>query len=125
MLKYCNAAHTSTLITNSNGEIFELEQPHGMPLGLYQNKEYSESSVKLKPGDSIILFSDGVTEQQDSENQSFGSQRLYQILHHSSKLIPKALIGVIEKNIDLFKGKMNQTDDITILVLQFKDKKKV
>jgi sigma-B regulation protein RsbU (phosphoserine phosphatase) len=124
VLKYCNAAHTSTLILNLNGDITELEQSHGMPLGLYSNKEYSESSVKLNPGDSIILYSDGVTELLDANIQHFGTERFYQTLGPLSTLKPKILIEEIEKTLDLFKGKMKPVDDITIMVLQFKNKKK-
>ncbi len=124
ILNYCNAAHTTTLITNNNGEIFELEKSHGMPLGLYSDKVYEESSLILNPDDSIILYSDGVTELQNSENKHFGKERLCQILQHANKLKPKLLIAEIENNLELFKGKMSQTDDITIMVIQFKNKKK-
>jgi sigma-B regulation protein RsbU (phosphoserine phosphatase) len=125
VLKYCNAAHTPILILNMNGEITELEQSHGIPLGLHPNREYAESSLKLKAGDSLVLYSDGVTEIQNEYSEHFGNERFYRILHHLSTLKPKILIEEIEKNLDLFKGKMKQADDITIMVLQFKDKKKV
>jgi len=124
VLRYSNAAHTSTLILKINGELTELEQSHGMPLGLYPNREYTESSVKLKPGDSLVLFSDGVTEMQNPEKQHFGNERFYQILHDFPSLKPKLLIEEIEKELVEFKGEMHQADDITIMVLKFKTKKK-
>jgi phosphoserine phosphatase RsbU/P len=124
ILNYCNAAHTSTLILNTNGELSELEQPHGMPLGLYPNREYAESSVKLKPGDSLVLFSDGVTELQNTENQLFGTERFFKVLHNFPTLKPKLIIEKIEKELIEFKGNMHQVDDITLMVLQFKSKKK-
>lgn len=123
-LKYCNAAHTSTLIVNTKGEVAELEQSHGLPLGLYQNKEYEESTVILKPGDSIILYSDGVTELLDENKQHLGNERFFQMLSNSKPLKPKTIIKEIENNLDLFKGTINQSDDITIMALQFKSKKK-
>ncbi len=124
ILDYCNAAHTSTLILNSNGEMTELEQSHGMPLGLYPNKSYKESRVKLKPGDSIVLYSDGAIEQQNIDNQNFGIDRFCGILNKSAALKPKMIINELNRNIDLFKGEMKQTDDITIMVLKYKNKKK-
>ncbi|MBK6282525.1 MAG: SpoIIE family protein phosphatase [Draconibacterium sp.] len=51
-----------------------------MPLGLYPNRTYEESKIKLKPGDTIILYSDGVTEQQGTDNENFGIERLFQVL---------------------------------------------
>jgi sigma-B regulation protein RsbU (phosphoserine phosphatase) len=125
ILKYCNAAHTPALILNSKGEVVELNDSHGIPLGLYPNRVYTEASVKLEPGNSLVLYSDGVTELQNENNQHFGIQRFFQFLSSLSAFKPKVLIEKIEKNLDLFQGNAKQADDITILVLQFKDKKKV
>lgn len=124
MLKYCNAAHTPSLILNSKGEVTELNELHGMPLGLYPKREYTEASVKLVPGNSLVLYSDGVTELQNEDNQHFGIQRFFQILSPLSVMKPQVLIEKIEKNLESFQGNMKQADDITILVLQFKHKKK-
>jgi sigma-B regulation protein RsbU (phosphoserine phosphatase) len=124
VLKYCNAAHTPTLILNPKGEVNDLNSSHGMPLGLYPNKEYEEAFVSLEPGSSLILYSDGVTEMQDSDKNHFGTERFYQILGEHKNIQPKKLIEEIEKELDLFKGKMKQADDVTIMVLQFKSKKK-
>ncbi len=124
ILTYCNAAHTPTLILSSTGEITAYEQPHGMPLGLYPNREYEESAIRLMPGDSVILYTDGVTEQQNSNNQHFGRERFFQMLIHLVNMKPKLLVEEIEKNLDLFKGKMHQTDDITLLSLKFNNRKK-
>ncbi len=124
VLKYCNAAHTATLILNSKGEINELNSSHGMPLGLYPNREYEESVVSLEPGSSLILYSDGVTEMQDSDKKHFGNERFYQILGAQKNLKPKEVIEGIEQELELFKGKMKQADDVTIMVLQYKSKKK-
>ncbi len=124
ILDYCNAAHTSTLILNKKGEITELEQSHGLPLGLYPNRSYEESSFKLKPGDSVVLYSDGVTEQQDAEKKSFGMEQFYPILNKSATLKPMEIINEVDNNLDLFRGEVRQTDDITIMVLKYKNKKK-
>lgn len=124
VLKYCNAAHTPTLVVNSKGEINELNALHGMPLGLYPNRDYDESLVYLEQGSSLILYSDGVTEMQDLDKMHFGNERFYQILRANKSMKPEKLIGEIEKELDLFKGKMKQADDLTIMVLQFKNPKK-
>jgi phosphoserine phosphatase RsbU/P len=123
-LKYCNAAHTTTLILNSEGEIKELNSSHGMPLGLYPNRDYNESFISLEQGSSLILYSDGVTEMQNHDKIHFGNERFYQILRANKSSKPEKLIRGIENELDLFKGKMKQTDDVTIMVLQFKSKKK-
>src|SRR5690606_6456498 len=124
ILQYCNAAHTSALILNIAGEINELEQSHGMPLGLYPNKSYENSKVKLKPGDSIVLFSDGVTEQLDINNNRFGIDIFYSVLNKTANQKPKELINEVDNNLELFRGEVKQTDDITMMVLKYKNKKK-
>jgi len=124
VLKYCNAAHTSTMILNSKSEITVLNSLHGMPLGLYPNRDYNESFITLEEGSSLILYSDGVTEMQDPEKNHFGNERFYQILSLQKNRNPKILIGEIEKELDHFKGNMKQADDVTIMVLNFKSKKK-
>jgi len=124
VLKYCSAAHTPTMIMNSKSEIVELNSSHGMPLGLYPNRDYKESFVSLEEGSSLIMYSDGVTEMQDPDKKHFGNERFCQILSAQKNRNPKILIGEIVKELDLFKGKMKQADDVTIMVLNFKSKKK-
>lgn len=119
-LKYCNAAHTASLVLSKNGELSELNNSHGMPLGLYPNRIYPESETSLKPGDSIILYSDGVTEMQDIEKQHYGSERLYEILKKSAGSDPDNTIQIIENDLKIFRGTANQSDDVTMMIIKFK-----
>lgn len=124
VLNYCNAAHTLTMVLSLNGELHELDYSHGMPLGLHPGRNYEESTIKLKRGDSIVLFSDGVTELQNENEKRYGNERFLNTLKPLAALKPREMIIEIEKDLDLFKGKMKQVDDITIMVLKFKNKKK-
>ncbi len=125
VLTYCNAAHTSAFVLKSNGEIIELEQSHGLPLGIYLNREYSESKIKLKPGDSIVLLTDGVIELQNSEKEIFGIERFLNVLNSSAAYRPKLLVEKIENDLKIFQGDFQQTDDVTILIVKYEAKKKV
>ena len=124
ILKYCNAAHTPTIILKLNGKITELSQSHGMPLGLYPDREFGESEIQLEHGDSIIMYSDGATELQNNSAQYFGPEGLSRLLQNITSRKPKLLVEEIEKHLELFKGNVDQSDDITIMALQYKDKKK-
>ena len=95
-----------------------------MPLGLYPNRKYNQATIKLKPGDSIILFSDGITEQQNSGNKHFGVNRFKKILQKSMSIESKVLIEKLEKKLNRFKVEMPQNDDITIMMLKFNHKKR-
>ncbi len=124
VLTYCNAAHTPTIIVSPDGELNDLSKTHGMPLGLYPNRKFGQSSITLKEGSSIVLFSDGVTEQLNEKKRYFGINKFNRLLQKSLNLEPKKLAEKIEKRISKFKGEMSQTDDITIMVLKFKHKKR-
>lgn len=123
-LRYCNAAHTTSVVLSQNAEIVELGQSHGMPLGIYPNKEYLESNLTLNTGDIIVLYSDGVTELQNQEKAQFGMQNVLETLRKLSKFEPQNLIEHVESELEDFKGKAKQIDDITIMALNYKNKKK-
>ncbi len=123
-LNFCNAAHTPTYIKKLNGEIIELAQSHGLPLGLYPNKDYSDSNIKLDKGDSIVLYTDGVTELQDENNKHFGNERFVENLQHLIDSEPENLVKRIEKSLDIFRGKATQVDDITLMCIKYRGIKK-
>lgn len=118
VLLYCNAAHTASLIVTASGEITELIQTHGMPLGLYPNRTYSQSETFLNPGDSIVLYSDGVTEMQNEDKMHFGSERFFEVLRKNATLYPEKLIDEIENSLADFRGMAKQSDDVTIMVIK-------
>lgn len=118
-LSYCNAAHTTALLLKPNGEIRELEHSHGLPLGLYPDKEYSESKIKIEKNDTLILYTDGVTELQDSNKFHFGIERFKENLSHLAGCRPKEIVQKIENSLAIFKGETEQSDDISILILRY------
>lgn len=119
ILNYCNAAHTYTLILKANGELHELNDSHGVPLGLYPDKEYHDSRTKLDNGDSIIMYSDGITELQDINKFHFGSERLKENLINLTGLKPPEMAARLEKSLLTFKGDAEQSDDISLVILKF------
>lgn len=117
---YCNAAHTPSYILKLNGEIIELAQSHGLPLGVYSNKKYSDSKITLDKGDSIILYTDGVTDLQDENKVQFGNERFIENLHHLVDCNPKELVMRMDKSLKTFRGKAPQVDDITLMAIKYK-----
>jgi len=124
VLNYCNAAHTSTFLLKANGEIVELDHSHGLPLGLYPDKEYFDSRIEIENGDSIILYTDGVTETRDENNFLFGEERFKENVSHLTGQTPAEMVKRIEKSIDVFKGEAAQIDDVSILILKYCPEKK-
>lgn len=124
VLNYCNAAHTSTFILKSNGSIVELDQSHGLPLGLYPDKQYNDSKIEIEHGDTLILYTDGVTELQDENNFLFGEERFKENVSHLAGHNPEEIAKRIEKSLNIFKEKAPQTDDISLLILKYFPEKK-
>ena len=118
VLLYCNAAHTASLIVTASGRITELTQTHGLPLGLYPNRIYGHSEALLNPGDSIVLYSDGVTEMQNWEKIHFGNERLIEVLRKNATSDPETFIHEIENSLADFRGITKQSDDVTIMVIK-------
>ncbi len=118
-LSYCNAGHTPPYLIRHKGKLEILSQTHGLPVGLYPERTYAESVVHLQPGDKLVLYTDGVTEQTNEEGLYFGEEQLRNIVKHNSNELPEVLAGRLLKNLDGFKGNSTHHDDVSILILRY------
>jgi sigma-B regulation protein RsbU (phosphoserine phosphatase) len=113
---FVGAGHVDTLVLRATGEVETLPST-GMPLGLMPSAApHGELSVALEPGDTLVIFSDGVTEAQDAAEEEYGEGRLVELLRASAGEPPQVLIDRITAAIDAFAGGAPQFDDITLLV---------
>jgi sigma-B regulation protein RsbU (phosphoserine phosphatase) len=119
-LEYCNAGHNPPFIVGRDKELKKLDTKHGMPLGVFDINDYSSDKIKLDHGDCIVLYTDGVTEAMDVDNNEFGEDRLVKILD-SEKPVKNAesVTKTILKEVKVFTEGAEQSDDITILSLTF------
>lgn len=114
-LTYVNAGHDPPLLVSTEGQIREL-RTGGPIVGFRSDLEYSCAREELQPGDLLVMFTDGVTETQNSSEEFFGRERLCrEILTHRSQP-PEAMIGHLHSQLDAFKGEAPQHDDITLLI---------
>jgi sigma-B regulation protein RsbU (phosphoserine phosphatase) len=120
-LEYCNAGHNYPYILRKDGKTVCLDNTHGTPLGLFKDRKYGFSSVRMHKKDSLVLYTDGVTEAMDKEENLFGDERLINVLsgpcHH---YVVKEVTRCILENMAEFTKDAEQSDDITILVLSYK-----
>jgi len=117
-LEYCNGGHNPPYLI-SNGEIKQLENIGGLFVGALQNIEYESKMMTLKPGDTLFLYTDGVTEAEDVNEDEFQTDRLETCLQ---KLNGEALPAMTERVFDAvqkFSEGMRQSDDITILTVRY------
>jgi len=118
-LTYCNAAHIAPYILKRNGELYGLHESHGLPLGLYSDKKYNESSDQLNKGDLIILYTDGVTELNNEDQVQYGHDRLERNLSILAGHTPEEVVAKIDTSLKVFRGNAPQSDDISMLVISY------
>ncbi len=116
-LVYCNAGHDPPYLLSQEGAMRRL-QTGGIVLGFLDEFSYSQSSILLKKGDVLFLFSDGVTEAMNPAEEEFSEERLEQILKNNLHKSAKELIDVVLKEIRQYMGEATQADDITIVAIK-------
>jgi len=90
----------------------------GLPLGMFSNSQYAAKNIKLAPGDTLFLYTDGVSELQDRTSAEYGVGRLARFVGERHGLAPEALTGACLQELKSFSAGAPRTDDLTILALQ-------
>jgi sigma-B regulation protein RsbU (phosphoserine phosphatase) len=119
MLNYVKAAHPSPLLLR-RGQVIELYTEGSFPVGLIKEANFTAERVQLEPGDTLILFSDGVTESEDPEENQFGISRLRELLAGQHNTPLDDLKTIILDAVDSFTRGAAQLDDITVLVARYR-----
>ncbi|HTQ58861.1 MAG TPA: PP2C family protein-serine/threonine phosphatase [Candidatus Solibacter sp.] len=118
-LLYANAGHNPPILRRANGDIQRLEAS-GLPLGIEMDATYPTSSVGLKPGDALILYTDGVVEAFNEKGEEFGNERWLGAINALPDLGAPESLQFLMKRVDDFVGFTRQSDDITCLVFRCK-----
>ena len=113
-LRYANCGHLSALLLRADQEIARLESTCTV-LGLFKDWECSVAECQLQAGDTIALYTDGVTESCDRSGTEFGEQRLIELLRMHRERAPADLISAVVDEVQRFCPD-EQTDDITLIV---------
>ena len=118
-LTYSNAGHNDPYLLSD--DVIALDGEHGMAAGIFKGEEYKEYSVQMKKGDTILLYTDGVTEAKSCENELFGEERLEKILRGQLQKDGETVLGAVLKKIEKFCEGAVQYDDITMMALHISD----
>lgn len=114
-LTYTNAGHNAPMLVRANGELLRLEQG-GALLGVFPDWVYQQGEALLAPGDRLVLFSDGITEAEDSNGEQFGEEQLLGIIEANRSLDATSLRKKIISAVAAFSNGALQ-DDATVLVI--------
>lgn len=113
-----NAGHLPPLLRNAQGRLLKIGvDESGLPLGIKPDTEYQQAEITLEPGDSLILFTDGVTESMDPRNEIYGMKRLLSFLE-GAPAASEALGEALVEDVERFGEGRAQRDDICIICLR-------
>ena len=116
-LVYANGGHSNPLVVHADGSSVELPLTKGVALGVMPGLEYKQDSYALAPGDTLVLYTDGVSEAMNSEGEEFGVDRLRQIFTGRPPTSAREANEAILQAVSDFAGDNPQSDDVTCLVL--------
>ena len=117
---YCNAGHNPPYMLKRSGEVVALPMSQDPMVGAIEGIEYHSQQLQLDKGDALVLFTDGVTEAMNSQNEEFGEDRLEDTLKDVVMSDCQKMVDVIKDDVSEFAGEAEQSDDITILALRRK-----
>lgn len=117
VIKVTSAGHPPVLWKRADGEIQETGFASGPPLGIEQGCQFEETTLTLAPGETLVFYSDGVTEAVNIEGRIFGNRRFEETLKEGSQPVGE-LVSEVVSRLDAFRNGAEQSDDICLLGLQ-------
>ena len=120
ILCYANAGHNPPLLHHGPAVTQRLAEPHGPVLGALESVTYTESIRQLAPDDVLLLYTDGVTEALDADQQLFSESRLTNVLLAASHLPVETVTEKVVDAVQAFAGDVEQADDITVLTMRYR-----
>lgn len=125
LLRYVNAGHNPPLLRRYGGKYEWIRSRPGFVLAGLEETQYRENSIQLAMGDRLFLYTDGVTEATDAEQNLFGEERLLKSLNDfPDGVSARETLGGIKRSIDTFVGEAEQFDDITMLGFEYRSGQK-
>ena len=117
-VKYTNAGHNPPYVLKQNGSAEKLPVTGNMAIGIFGDYEYQEETLQLEHGDTLLLYTDGVTEAINPREEEYGDERLCKLLCQSNKLTCQEIIDTVKADVKTFADGEEQSDDITLLALK-------
>jgi sigma-B regulation protein RsbU (phosphoserine phosphatase) len=117
-LLYCSGGHDAPVLLDADGESAKLDEG-GLPVGAFDFGTYAEGNLELQDGDLLLLYTDGLTETKSPDGEDeYGLERLDTFLREHRHLDVADLLPRIDKELQLFRGRREAEDDITLIALK-------
>lgn len=115
-VEICNAGHFSPFLLQGN-RVTPVDST-GFPVGLFDRSPYDVVRIRLARGDTMFLYTDGLTEARNARGEEYGETRLREVLRGNTDLSPVQLADVALNDQQAFSGEVSRSDDLTVLVLR-------
>ena len=117
-----NAGHEYPVLCKKGEEFQIVKDKHGLVVGALDYAVYREYELQLQPGDRLFVYTDGVPEATNAENELFGSERMIEALNEAPSDDPDVILKQVRHAVDDFVQDAEQFDDLTMLCLDYKGK---
>jgi sigma-B regulation protein RsbU (phosphoserine phosphatase) len=117
---YCNAGHNPPHILRADGTVEKLPKTKNVIVGVYDGVKYKEDTLQLEHGDTLVMFTDGVTEARNQAREEFGTERLNYMLSGLANTNCRQMVETVKAGLATFVDGAEQHDDITMLVIKRK-----
>jgi sigma-B regulation protein RsbU (phosphoserine phosphatase) len=112
----CNAGHCRPLVLRKDGT--ERIEATGLPLGLFAGGRYEVRKLRIDPGESLVLYSDGITEAQDADGNAYEEEGLIRALDAHGRRDTAGVAEGVVQDVARFRGAGPQQDDMTLLIVR-------
>ncbi len=120
-LSYSNGGHNPPVLHHADGSVEWVRNRSGMFLGSFAGLPYRGHELQMAPGDTLLLYTDGVTEAVSEQETYYGDDRLFGLLGGLGDEAPEDFVRTVRSDVADFAGNAAQADDITVLTLRFGD----
>lgn len=117
-LTYVNAGHNPPLHYRAKDKDLTELKATGIMLGFTDMVLHKQRSVHIEPNDWVVIYTDGVTEAMDEQNEQFGEERLRGVILAQCDQTPQEMLQALRQSVSAFVGNRNQSDDITVVILK-------
>ncbi len=115
---YTNAGHNPPYVAKADGSIVKLPLSKNIIAGFLKDYQFTEEALQLQHGDTLLLYTDGVTEAVDLDYNEYGEERLEELLKNTSQADCQQLIDAVKADVKVFANGAEQSDDITLLAIK-------
>ena len=116
-LHYCNAGHDTPLMITD--QVHKLDVKPNLPLAVMGDWQFERQDIQLEPGNTFMLYTDGLTEAMNAHKHQFGMERVLNIVKSSLGSSPQELLDSILNGMHYFVGEAEQSDDLTMLAIKY------